>query len=182
VLVAGIAILTVVVFTIAMIRDDSASQLAAVVSPDGQKIAYFSEEDGVSTLYVTDRQKLRPTPIADIELPDGYALSWSTDGSFLVYNATERVRPYYAINVVRPNGDSAIFIKFAKDQARHATDSVPMELNCEIATVNHDEWIGDGYRIHRVDVLGETLSVMFAGHQITGFAWSNVPFEQCAQR
>lgn len=175
-LAAGAAIIALIAFGLVANRDNSAAQLATVASPNGQRIAYFQKSDGVSTLYVIDKNYVRPRPVADIVSPDRHALSWSADGSFLVYNATANDKPYYAINIVRPNGDDALFIKFAKDQTRHANDSVPPDLNTEIVTVDHEEWNGDGYRIHRIDILGETLSVMFTGKRITGFAWSEQPF------
>ena len=170
------AIVALIAFGLVTNRDNSAKKLATIASPNGQRIAYFLESDGVSTLYVIDKDYVRPRPVANIESPDRHTLSWSTNGSFLVYNATANDKPYYAINIVRPNGDDALFIKFAKDQTRHAVDSVPSELSTKVAIVDHEEWNGDGYRIHRIDILGETLSVMFTGKRITGFAWSEQPF------
>ncbi len=175
-LVASVAMCALLVCALVLIQGNNARQIATVASPDGKRIAYFSEGDGISTLYVVDKDHVRPRPVADLESPDSHALSWSADGSFLVYNATTNERPYYAINIVRPNGEDALFIKFAKDKTRHLTDSVPSNLMTEIATVAHEEWNANGYRVHRIDILGDTLSVMFTGKQITGFAWSQQPF------
>jgi Tol biopolymer transport system component len=60
-------------------------EAAPEFSPDGSRIAFFSQGTGLSELWVSEANGTRPVPLTDFHASSGHAPSWSPDGTELVF-------------------------------------------------------------------------------------------------
>jgi len=72
--------------TVYPLTDDDAEDQTPVYAPDGQRICYVSNKNGIYNLYLLDSLGARPYPITDA-LSGCFSPSWAPDGRSIAFSA-----------------------------------------------------------------------------------------------
>jgi len=147
-------------------------KLGIVLSPDGSKVAYFKKAGDRYALFTEDIQlRVVRTVVSDLS-PESILVTWSPDGDQLIYNATTKEDPYYSINVVSLKDQHTLFMKFAKKEENHQTESTPADLDSLVLSVRHREIKSGSDKIHHIYLNEEdTIKVYFQENVIESFSW-----------
>jgi len=79
-----------------------------VVSPDGRKICFVSNRNGIDNLYLTDVDSPRTFAITDI-LTNAESPSWSPDGKQIAFSSfNNRGQDIYLLKDIKPAGDNGV--------------------------------------------------------------------------
>jgi serine/threonine protein kinase len=96
---------------IASTRDDSTAQY----SPDGKRIAFESERNGVHSLWICDADGSNAVELFSPAHADAGSACWSPDGQSIAF--TSNLRGNFSIYVIRPSGGKLIHL--TKDSAAY---------------------------------------------------------------
>lgn len=89
------------------LTDDDAECKMPVYAPDGERICYVSNANGIYNLYVIDSGETRQYPITDA-LSGCFSPSWSPDGQSIAFTAFFKGGfDVFLMKEIRPRGDSA---------------------------------------------------------------------------
>lgn len=160
-----------VLFTIIQYINIESSQ-QQVLSPDGEKIAYFKKGNGHSLLLVKNIANGKLDTLVQLSKPESFVLRWSPKNDKIVYNATLAQDPYYSINIMSLEDRNILYIKFAKKDKNHAFQSVPEHLDKELLFVDHRELVLGENKIHHIYLANnDTIKVLFKEKLINDFNW-----------
>nr|WP_298791811.1 winged helix-turn-helix domain-containing protein [uncultured Allomuricauda sp.] len=143
-----------------------------VLSPDGEKIAYFKKGNGHSQLLVKNVVNGKVDTLTQLTKPESFALNWSPKNDKIVYNATLPQDSYYSINIMNLEDRDVLYIKFAKKEENHAFQSVPEDLDKELLFLDHRELVMGENKIHHIYLANnDTIKVLFKKALINDFNW-----------
>ncbi len=93
--------------TVRPLTDDDAECKMPVYAPDGERICYVSNANGIYNLYVIDSGETRQYPITDA-LSGCFSPSWAPDGKSIAFTAFFKGGfDVFLMKEIRPRGDSA---------------------------------------------------------------------------
>lgn len=145
---------------------------ASTLAPNGEAIAYYEKKNGHYILQVENIEEKEIKEIANNLNPESFVINWSTNGEFLVYNATRKLDPFYSINISSLKNDFTTYIKFAKNEKNHQTESTPEKLDSLIYFVDHKEIKRGEDKIHHIYMNEkDTIKVFFRDNLIRSFSW-----------
>lgn len=161
-----------VIFVVVFYSFRSDPKLSIVLSPDGSKVAYFKKAGDRYALFTEDIQlRVVRTVVSDLS-PESIIVNWSPDGDQLIYNATAEEDLYYSINVVSLKDQHTLFMKFAKNEENHETESTPADLDSLVLSVRHKEIKSGSEKIHHIYLnKKDTIKVYFQENVIESFSW-----------
>ncbi len=145
---------------------------ASTLAPNGKAVAYYEKQNGYYVLQVENIEEKEIKEIANDLTPESFVIDWSSNGEFLVYNATNKLDPFYSINISSLENDFTTYIKFAKNEKKHETESTPKELDSPINFVDHKEIKRGKDKIHHIYMNEkDTIKVFFQNNLIRSFSW-----------
>lgn len=96
--------------TVRPLTNDDSECKTPVYSPDGHRVCYVSNSNGIYNLYVIDSGGTRTYPITDA-LSGCFSPTWSPDGHSIAFTAFFKGGfDVFLMNDIRPLGDSAGFL------------------------------------------------------------------------
>ncbi|MEW5874111.1 MAG: BamA/TamA family outer membrane protein [Candidatus Zixiibacteriota bacterium] len=91
--------------TVQPLTDDDAEDKTPSYAPDGKRIVYVSNKNGIYNLYVIDSVGARPFPVTDA-LSGCFSPSWSPDGQSIAFSAFFKGGfDVFLMKSIRPRGD-----------------------------------------------------------------------------
>ena len=145
---------------------------ASSLAPNGKTIAYYKKLNGQYVLQLEDIEEKEIKEIATDLDPESFIIDWSPDSRFLVYNATREKDLFYAINVISLENGTTTYIKFAKNEENHQTESTPEVLDSPAFSVDHREIRRGSDVIHHIYLTEkDTIKVYFQNSLIKSFSW-----------
>ncbi|MEP1035542.1 winged helix-turn-helix domain-containing protein [Ekhidna sp.] len=167
------ALLSVITISIFLLfKNEMNEKIAVHLSPNGNKVAYFLKNNSKYTLYIEDYSTKSVTLLEAGLNPESFAIAWSPRSDYVIFNATEKAKPFYAINIRSTEGESPIFVKFAKDDYKHQTQSIPEDLKSPMEYADYKEITMNNNKIHHVYLNEQdTIKVFFDDKVITSFGW-----------
>ncbi len=97
--------------TVRALTNDDAECKMPVYSPDGQRICYVSNSNGIYNLYVIDSGGTRRYPVTDA-LSGCFSPTWSPDGQSIAFTAFFKGGfDVFLMSEIRPRGDSSGLLK-----------------------------------------------------------------------
>lgn len=171
-----IILLLLGVFTVSYITvnyfSKNGEKLGLALSPDGSKITYYIKVENDYSLFIEDINLKEIRLITSDLKPETFVVNWSPNGDKLVYNATKKNDPFYSINAVSLKNQTTTYIKFAKNEENHETESTPKELDSLVFTVKHKEIKSGPNKIHYIYLTNkDTIKVFFQDKLIKSFSW-----------
>ncbi len=141
------------------LTDDEAEEFSPAYSPDGDKIAYASDRNGISNIYILDKAKQESYPITNL-LTGVSQFSWSREGSRLAfasfYNGGFDI---YVLNnplEIKPGSivlrDASFLEKRKKEMGKQLTEKVEPEVTESEETSNYRNFVfGEAFRKGKMD-------------------------------
>ena len=129
-------------------------------SPDGRRLVYSSQRNGIDSLYILDLRTRRAHRVTHDRSRE-FAPTWSPDGKLIAY-VSPAFSAFDDVYVVRPDGTGRrrLTTSFADNEApTWSPDS------STILYEQDDPFAGDG-SVHTLSLDGQ------AGHQISSYDWS----------
>ena len=171
-----LAILLFMISQLSLDQINSENQkLKLTVAPNGQAVAFFIRQEQGAYLHVQKTDHSSAPVTTFIKKPQSLALAWSNDSQKIVYNATQKEQPFYAINVLELNTGQTRYYKAAKNDSRHQQDSLPPNFNKPVENAEHQEFMLEGNKIDKVKFdEDEFFSAYFDQGKISSFSWQTV--------
>lgn len=151
---------------------DKELKVASSLAPNGKLIAYYKKANNHYLLLLEDLEEKEIKELANNLVPETFVINWSPESNQLVYNATKSDNSFYSINVVSLEDVNTTYIKFAKNEAKHLTESMPKDSDLPVSYVEHKEIRRGDDIIHHIYLnKKDTIKVFFQKDLVKSFSW-----------
>ena len=161
-----------IIFLIAIIYLKPQNIHQSVLSPNGQKIAFFKKNKTKYSLQIENVLSGDADTLLTLLKPDSFVLNWSRDSNKIIYNATLDDEPFYSINIISLDTHKILYMKFAKDNERPLTELVPENLKKDSELINYKRVISGNNKIHHIYLAEkDTIRILFKNKKLSDFKW-----------